>query len=389
MLNIALFGPPGAGKGTQSEMLIKKYNLMYISTGEILRQEIAEGTDAGMRAKDVIEKGGLASDEIIVEIIENRIQRNPDVAGILFDGFPRTVVQAYILDGLMLRMQTHLLCMLSLEVPKEELMQRLLNRAGISGRKDDKEEVIRFRLQEYENKTVPVADFYNQKGKYFPINGVGRVEDIFERLCHIVETQAEKIWLNIVLCGFPGSGKRSHALLLEEKYDLVHVSTGALIRQEIANDTEMGRIAKPFIESGDNVPDEIAIRLIEQKIRSSKHAKGFIFKGFPSTFVQAYILDGLLKKMGSSTTCAINFESSPLVCMKRLSKRGSSAEARVYDKDPSIILHRLEVYEKYSPKILDYYQKQGILYHVKDANNVQTSFIDVCEVVDMAIKKIK
>ncbi|MEG2178722.1 MAG: adenylate kinase, partial [Bacteroidales bacterium] len=388
MLNIALFGPPGAGKGTQSEMLIKKYNLMYISTGEILRQEIAEGTDAGMRAKDVIEKGGLASDEIIVEIIENRIKRNPDVSGILFDGFPRTVVQAYILDGLMLRMQTHLLCMLSLDVPKDELKRRLLERANISGRSDDKEDVINFRLQEYENKTLPVADFYDQKGKYFLVDGVGKVEDIFQRLCNIVEKQAEKIWLNIVLCGFPGSGKRSHALLLEKKYDLVYISTGALIRKEIASDTEMGRIAKPFIESGDNVPDEIAIRLIERKIRQSTHAKGFIFKGFPSTFVQAYILDGLLKKMGSSTTCAINLTGSPLICMKRLSQRGKSTEARVYDKDPAIVLHRLEVYEKNSPKILDYYQKQEILYHVKDANNIQTSFVDICHVVDIALKKI-
>lgn len=166
MLNIALFGPPGAGKGTQSKYLIEKYNLTYIATGDILRQEIAEGTPLGMEAKDIIDKGGLASDEIIVQIIENRILMNPDANGILFDGFPRTVVQAYILEGLLLKMNTSLMCMLSLEVPREELIRRMLERGKTSGRADDKAEVINFRLQEYENKTIPVANFYNKKRNF-------------------------------------------------------------------------------------------------------------------------------------------------------------------------------------------------------------------------------
>ena len=121
MLNIALFGPPGAGKGTQSQWLVKKYNLTYISTGEILREEIAAGTKLGILAKDIIEKGGLVSDEIIVQIIESKIQKNPNANGFLFDGFPRTTVQCYILEGLLIKLNTSLTCMLSLEVPEDEV----------------------------------------------------------------------------------------------------------------------------------------------------------------------------------------------------------------------------------------------------------------------------
>jgi adenylate kinase len=126
MFNIALFGPPGAGKGTQSKMLIEKYNLAYISTGDILREEMAQGTVLGKKAQAVIERGELVSDDIIVQIIEKKIQTNPEVSGFLFDGFPRTVIQAYILEGLLLKMNTTLSCMISLEVPEDELMKRMM-----------------------------------------------------------------------------------------------------------------------------------------------------------------------------------------------------------------------------------------------------------------------
>ncbi len=163
MLNIALFGAPGAGKGTQSKELVKKYDLTYISTGDILRKEIAAGSELGLQAKDIINKGGLVSDELIVQIIEKIIEKE-DNGGILFDGFPRTVVQAYILEGLLHRMNRRLLCMLSLEVPREELIERMLKRAAIEGRADDNEEVIKNRFKEYDEKTQPVADFYKEKG---------------------------------------------------------------------------------------------------------------------------------------------------------------------------------------------------------------------------------
>ncbi len=389
MLNIALFGPPGAGKGTQSKYLIEKYNLTYIATGDILRQEIAEGTSLGMEAKDIIDKGGLASDEIIVQIIENRILMNPDANGILFDGFPRTVVQAYILEGLLLKMNTSLMCMLSLEVPREELIRRMLERGKTSGRADDKAEVIDFRLQEYENKTIPVANFYNEKKKFYPINGVGKLDDVCKRLTKVIEKNLENVWLNIVLFGPPGAGKGTQAKRLSAKFNLVYISTGELLRNEIAQGSEMGKIAKEYMDRGDIVPDEIAIRLIEGKIKMNPHAKGFIFKGYPSNIVQAYILDGLLRRLSTSVTGMLEITSNTLQSMKRLSARAKTDKARSYDMDPEIIIHRLEVYEKKAPKVAEYFQKQNKFWTVSGDGDADIVFEKLCKSVENIKKKLK
>ncbi|HPG73483.1 MAG TPA: adenylate kinase, partial [Bacteroidales bacterium] len=187
MLNIALFGPPGAGKGTQARLLAEKYKLTYISTGDILRKEIADKTKLGLEAKSVIEKGGLVDDEIIVQIIEASIEMNPDSNGILFDGFPRTYAQAYILEGLLLKMNTKLNCLLSLEVPREILLQRMLKRYESEKRSDDTLEVIEKRLHEYDEKTIPVIDFYREQAKYFPVSGIGSVDEVNNVLIETIE----------------------------------------------------------------------------------------------------------------------------------------------------------------------------------------------------------
>jgi adenylate kinase len=170
MLNIALFGPPGAGKGTQSKLLLEKYNLTYISTGEILREEIAQQSKLGMQAKAYIDKGELAPDEIIVQIIEEKINMNPETDGLLFDGFPRNIVQAYILEGLLQKMNTSLNCMLSLEVEKDELIKRLEKRATIENRLDDKNrEVIDSRLREYDQKQRLLQNFTKSRVSIIPL----------------------------------------------------------------------------------------------------------------------------------------------------------------------------------------------------------------------------
>ena len=264
MINIALFGAPGSGKGTQSKMLLEKYKLTYISTGDMLRAEIAQKTKLGLMAKEGIEQGKLASDEIIVQIIEEKIQMSTDTNGFLFDGFPRTVVQSYILEGLLLKMGMTLHCMISLDVPREELTARMSARAAKENRSDDRSmEIINHRLNEYETKTVPVADFYRAQNKFFSVNGLGTVDEIFSRVDAIIEKQLENIWLNIILVGPPGAGKGTQAKKLAKEFNLVYVSTGELIRNEIEKNTEMGCLAQPFLERGDPVPDEIAIRLIE------------------------------------------------------------------------------------------------------------------------------
>jgi adenylate kinase len=388
MLNIALFGPPGAGKGTQSKMLLEKYNLTYIATGDILRQEISQGTELGKLAKDIIEKGGLVSDEIIVQIIENKIKSSSETNGFLFDGFPRTFVQAYILEGLLLKLNTSLNCVLSLEVPRTELILRMLERAKVSGRSDDTEEVIQVRLEEYESKTARVASYYRDRKIFFPISGVGRIDEIQEQLCSIIDTTLQERWMNIVLFGPPGGGKGTQAKLLAKKYNLVYISTGEILREEIKKGSETGKLAKPIMEKGDVVPDEIAIRIIEDKIKHNSKSKGFIFKGFPRNLVQAYILDGLLRRMDSTVNLVVNTQVPTLESIKRLTARNASDTRRSYDAGTDIIIHRLSEHDALAGPVLDYYQKQNKLVHIDGLGEMSDVNERLMQVIDDTIRKV-
>ena len=180
MLNIVLFGPPGAGKGTQSQSLISKYGLVHLSTGDLLRTEIARGTELGVKAKEIMDRGILVSDDIVISMIENKLDANPSANGFIFDGFPRTKAQAEALDDLLQKKGTAISCMLALEVDEKELTRRLLERGKESGRADDRDEAtIKNRINEYNNKTLPLKEYYSAEGKFHSINGIGSVSDIF------------------------------------------------------------------------------------------------------------------------------------------------------------------------------------------------------------------
>ncbi len=358
MLNIALFGPPGAGKGTQSKKLIEKYNLAYISTGDILRNEIANKTTLGLKAKSIIERGELVSDEIIVQIIEGFIEANSKVRGVLFDGFPRTYVQAYILEGMLQRLNSKLSCMVSLEVPKDELKARMLERAKTSGRADDTIEVIENRLKEYDDKTAPVAKYYKERGLYNPVNGIGDIDDIYENINKVIQNTLKDKLFNVVILGMPGSGKGSQSQQLADEFGLKYISTGKMLRNEIKENTELGKQAQGYLRKGDIAPDEIAIQLIEREINNNPDAKGFIFKGYPRSIVQAYILDGLLRKKNSSVTLVIDLDISMLEAFKRLHERGKTESSREYDGNPETIIRRIEGYETISSHVPEYYNKK-------------------------------
>lgn len=184
MFNIILFGPPGSGKGTQSERLVLKYGLKHLSTGDILRSEIAGQTPLGLEAKNFMDKGQLVPDEVVIGMISSALEKNPQAKGFLFDGFPRTEAQAEALDKLLKLKQTEIGIVLALMVREEELVQRLLNRGITSGRSDDNNEgVIRARIIEYHQKTSPVADYYRKFNKVLDIPGEGSADEIFESLC--------------------------------------------------------------------------------------------------------------------------------------------------------------------------------------------------------------
>lgn len=188
MQNIVLFGPPGAGKGTQSENIIKKYHLVHLSTGDMLRNEIKNQTELGMKAKALIDQGILVPDEVVIGMIKNQIQQNLKAKGFIFDGFPRTVAQAEALDHMLKEFGLSIHSMISLEVPFQILKQRLLQRALELNRTDDTEEVIEKRIQEYNSKTLPVADYYKKQNKFFSIDGVGTIEEVFARIDKVLQS---------------------------------------------------------------------------------------------------------------------------------------------------------------------------------------------------------
>jgi adenylate kinase len=187
MLNIVLFGPPGAGKGTQSTKLIEKYQLIHLSTGDILRGEIAAGTNLGLSAKELMDRGELVPDQVVIGMISSKLDQNKQAKGFIFDGFPRTVAQAKALDMLLEEKGTEISMMLALEVKDEELIKRLLLRGENSGRPDDRDQnVIAKRIQEYNNKTAPLQQYYSEQGKYRAVYGMGEIDEIFSSLCEQV-----------------------------------------------------------------------------------------------------------------------------------------------------------------------------------------------------------
>ncbi len=182
MLNIVIFGAPGSGKGTQSDKLIDHYKLFHISTGDVLRDNIRRGTELGKTAKGYIDQGQLVPDELIIDILAQVLDENKDKAteGVIFDGFPRTIPQAEALEQLLADRGTQIDAVVGLEVPEDELIKRILLRGQMSGRSDDNEDTARKRLETYHNQTSPLKAYYEEQGKYRPINGLGSIDGIFD-----------------------------------------------------------------------------------------------------------------------------------------------------------------------------------------------------------------
>ena len=188
MFNLILFGPPGSGKGTQSERLVDKYGLVHLSTGNLLREEIAQKTPLGIEAKSFMDKGQLVPDEVVIGMVDSYFDKHKEARGFLFDGFPRTVAQSIALDKLLELKRTEIAAVLALDVSEEELVKRLLNRGKTSGRSDDNnEQVIRKRLSVYNNETTPVAEHYKKARKFQTIKGEGTIDQIFQSISDAVE----------------------------------------------------------------------------------------------------------------------------------------------------------------------------------------------------------
>lgn len=189
MLNLIFFGPPGVGKGTQAAKVAKHYNLVHISTGDILRAEIKLETELGLKVKDIIASGELVPDELLIEILESTCDKHNGANGFIFDGFPRTLRQAEALDEMMDRRSWKVTKVISLEVPEDELLSRLVNRALEQGRTDDTADVIRNRLVVYLKHTEPLIDYYRKQDIFIEVPGMGTIEDVFASLCGVIDNR--------------------------------------------------------------------------------------------------------------------------------------------------------------------------------------------------------
>ena len=188
MLNIVLFGPPGAGKGTQAERIKNQYSLIHLSTGDIFRANIKGETDLGIMAKNFMDKGELVPDEVTIKMLESEVNKYPDSSGFIFDGFPRTTYQAQKLDEFLTSKSTSITKMIALDVPEQELISRLLTRGKASGRADDQnKDIIVNRIKVYENQTAVLADYYRAQNKLSKVNGIGTVDEVTDRFYHVID----------------------------------------------------------------------------------------------------------------------------------------------------------------------------------------------------------
>ena len=334
MLNIVLFGPPGAGKGTQSEKLIEKYGLVHLSTGDILRSEIARGTTLGMEAKQIMDRGDLVSDDIVIGMIEAKLDANPHANGFIFDGFPRTQPQAIALDDLLQKKGTAISAMLALEVDNDELVKRLLIRGKESGRADDQnQDIIRNRVNEYNTKTLPLKNYYSDQSKFHSIHGIGSIDSIFKQLTdRIVFVKAEIELtmlendiehLDLTINDFEVATEISEEL--KQDIEDVRAAAPTVAKKEVKKTTSIVKvvpvkrqIAAAVVSKVKKPVAKVAAKKIAKKVVAKKPAvKKVVKKSAPKKATKKVIV----KKVAAKKVVVKKTASNKKVAVKKLVKK--------------------------------------------------------------------
>jgi adenylate kinase len=339
MLNIVLFGPPGAGKGTQSEKLIDKYGLVHLSTGDILRSEIARGTALGMEAKQIMDRGDLVSDEIVIGMIEAKLDATPHANGFIFDGFPRTQPQAIALDDLLQKKGTAISAMLALEVDNNELVKRLLIRGKASGRADDQnEEIIRNRVNEYNNKTLPLKKYYSEQGKFHSIDGIGTIDSIFNQLVERIVFVKAEIELTML------ENDIEHLDLTINDFEVA-----TEISEELKKDIEEVRSAESVKKPAAKSPKKVQVKKAVAKKPLTKVApKKVIKKSAPAkkaTVKKAPLKKAATKKQVAKKTIK---KAAPKKALKKVVKKSTPKKTTPKKVAPRKLIKK--VAKKASPK---------------------------------------
>jgi adenylate kinase len=465
-MNIALIGPSGVGKGTQADKLVAKFNLVHLVTGELFREKLENRRAIGLLAKKYMARGELAPDELVDAMVEEWLWDAPPDKDILFDGFPRTRYQARFLDDLFSQMNRRLEAVIYLEAPDEVIIERLLGRlicqrcqssyhlkyhppavAGICDRcggalyqrPDDILPIIRVRLRAFHRVTESLLHYYRDTDRLILVDGSGEVDQVSQALIEAVEAvqrQEAKMasredvaemqllkrrapftepapgvrqGLNLVLIGGPGSGKGTQAEYFKHELKLQHISTGDLFRENIKNNTELGRLAKTYIDRGELVPDEVTEAMVEERLARPNTEAGFVLDGFPRTLPQAEALTEILNHLQRRLDGVLYIKVSDAEIIKRLSGRLICKECQcsfhtsfnpfkrcpynkcqgeyLYQRDddnPETVKNRLRTFHSQTLPLLNYFQDAGLLIEINGEGEVE----EVKDRVKAVVKRV-
>lgn len=446
-MNIALIGPSGVGKGTHVADLSARYRLRHVATGDLFRSNLRDRTPLGILARRYMEAGDLVPDEVVDSMVEAWSDSLPKEEGILFDGFPRTQSQAQFLDELLGHLGRQLDALVYLQVSDEEVVSRLAGRlicracqasyhvrfhppakAGVCDvcggvlyqRSDDTPELARRRLRSFNRELEPLLELYAAKGKLIIISGEGSIAEVRSRLVSALDgVEAGRArfagreslrallepaapgpradGLNLVLLGGPGSGKGTQAQLLAARLRLPHISTGDLFRENLRDATELGLLAKSYMDRGELVPDNLTEEMVEERLGRVDARAGFILDGFPRSLAQAVALEEMLGRMGRRVTGAVSIDVPDATIIERLSGRlicrvcqapyhvrfhpprvagvcdrcGGELYQRS-DDNPETVRARLITFHRQAEPLIEYYRKAGIVRSVSGEEAVES-----------------
>lgn len=450
-LNLSLIGPPGVGKGTHAGELVAKFDLLHLVTGELFRKNLAERSAIGLLARRYMSQGELVPDEVVDAMVEAWLWSADPVKGILFDGFPRTVNQAEFLDKLFKEdMARQLKAVIYIDVSETTLLERLSGRlicrdcqtpyhltfnpptrAGVcnicSGelyqRPDDIPEVARVRLRAFNRVTRPLVEYYQASDRLVIINGEAAISQVTRAIVRagqaikrgeipaaprgkLEQIQALKAGpppssepveraLNLVLLGGPGSGKGTQANELKSEFNLQHISTGDLFRENLKKETDLGKLAKSYMNRGELVPDDVTEAMVEERLSRPDTKTGFILDGFPRTLAQAEALTDMMRNMQRQLDAVLYIKVSDEEIVERLSGRlicrecGATFHARfnpfkncpyhkcqgqhLYQRDddrPETIRARLKTFHIQTKPLINYYRNAGLLVEIEGEGDV-------------------